>query len=434
MRVGVLCGMDYDEDSNIFDGIPAFDEIPDTAGESGSSSAGTLPFFPRAALEEMSREQLYSYIVDLQKQCSSMESENNFLSWEFRDYQENLTYFSRAAKLAHELNSADINDIARMGIEDIRLYFSCNYAALFLYDLEHTRFELFRSTRPEVEKELTVGRETFLSNLFANYAYPFVVTFSADHATISLDNGDVVETGVSDAWHRALGKKALVFPLRIKQGESIDPLTLGGLIIGDARRELEVRDAEIATFFADLLSSGLYNAKLLKKLNDLTIIDPLTQLYNRRHLINQLSSAMIQSSRQGHPLSVVMIDIDFFKRFNDQYGHICGDEVLRSVAGVIKNGIRTGVDVPARYGGEEFVLVMPFTDLHTAVHVANRIRSAVKDAVVRFEGKDLNVTCSFGVAQYVAGESLEHLIDRADDALYSAKKNGRDQVVSVEAS
>ncbi len=140
---------------------------------------------------------------------------------------------------------------------------------------------------------------------------------------------------------------------------------------------------------------------------------------------------MSLADRHSHDLSIVMLDIDYFKVFNDTYGHIYGDEVLREVAALLKNGLRTGGDVPARFGGEEFLLVMPYTALETAVEVAERLRRAIRDHRIRFAHVDLGVTCSFGVAQYVSGESLERFIDRADTALYQAKNGGRDQVVAA---
>lgn len=127
-----------------------------------------------------------------------------------------------------------------------------------------------------------------------------------------------------------------------------------------------------------------------------------------------------------------MADIDNFKRFNDCYGHICGDEVLRNMATALRSGIRAGVDVPARYGGEEFVLVMPFTDLNMAMEVTNRIRKQIEGNRVIFENRELSVTCSFGVAEYQDGESLEKLVNRADAALYHAKKMGRNRVCAAE--
>ncbi len=183
--------------------------------------------------------------------------------------------------------------------------------------------------------------------------------------------------------------------------------------------------------FCELLSSGLHNAQLVRTLADLAIIDPLTQIFNRRHLFERLDAAMTQARRQSHPLSVAMVDIDHFKRVNDSYGHVFGDEVLRTVADALRNSIRAGVDIPARYGGEEFLLIMPFTGLDVATDVANRIGGQIKALRVKLEGLDLSVTCSFGVAEYAAGESQEQLLNRADSALYRAKKTGRDRVCAA---
>lgn len=425
--------MDFEESSNLFEGVPALDDA-DLVRDEVSAADETAIFHEKWMLERMSKEELISYIEDLHSHYRNMEQDVSFLSWEFRDYQDNLTYFSRAARLAHKLNASDLDTIAEIATQEVPHYFRCGYAALFLYNFERMRFELFRSSAPATEEGMQIGRDNFLVRLLTSCSYPFIAEYVEGCGIVETDSGKTLLSEVPESWVATLGDRALIFPLRVKQSDSLEPLTLGGLIIGNARRGLEAKDAEISVIFADLISSSLYNAQLLQKLNDLTIIDPLTQIYNRRHLINQLGNAMIQAYRQGHPLSVAMIDIDHFKRFNDQYGHICGDEVLREVAATLKSGIRAGVDVPARYGGEEFVLVMPFTDLDTAVEVANRIRQSVKRSKVVFEGRELSVTCSFGVAEYVTGESLERFVDRADASLYQAKTNGRDRVCAAAAS
>ncbi len=421
--------MDFDDNSNLFEDVPTPD-AEDAASEGRQDGSATAVLHERDLLERMDKEDLLSYIDDLHQHYQSMERDVSFLSWEFREYQDNLTFFSRAARLAHKLNASDLDTIADIATQEIQHYFRCGYAALFLYSLERMRFELCRSSAPATDADMMVGRENFLVKLFTGSSYPFIAEYHADRKVIELDNGKSIITEVPMSWVRILGGKALVFPLRVKQPDSLEPLMLGGLIVGNARRELEAKDAEVSVIFSDLISSSLYNAQLLQKLNDLTIIDPLTQIYNRRHLINQLGNAMIQAHRQGHPLSIAMVDIDFFKPFNDQYGHICGDEVLREVAGALKSGIRAGVDVPARYGGEEFVLVLPFTSLDRAEEVANRIRKTIGELRVPFEGRELSVTCSFGVAALIQGESLERFIDRADAALYQAKKQGRNRVVA----
>ena len=422
--------MDPTDSSDIFAGVPPLELLDADDGDEGAV-ARSFSLYSQAELERMSREDLLTHVDALQRICGQLDGENKFLDWEFRDVQKSLTYFSRAAKLAHKLNASDLDTIIDLAVSEVPQYFGCQYASLFLYNLENMRFELSRSTGGSDCMRLTCGRDSILSKLFTSRPDPYIAKMDPVANCVEFDDGETYACDIPEGWSECLDTRILVFPLRVKQQDSMEPLTLGGLVLGGAQGKLGSRDAEAGQFFCDLLSSSLHNAQLVAKLNDLTIIDPLTQIYNRRHLINQLNSAMIQARRQGHPLSIAMVDIDYFKLFNDQYGHICGDEVLREVAKTLKSSIRTGVDVPARYGGEEFMLVMPFTGLDPAVDVADRIRRTIKAQKVFFEGMELSVTCSFGVAEYVSGESLEKFIDRADASLYQAKDNGRDMVCAA---
>ena len=418
--------MDPNE-SDIFVGV-----TPMGFAEADTAELARFGAFPsREELEEMPQSALVEYAETLQKQCRILDSENKFLGWEFKEFQSSLTFFSRAAKLAHQLNASELETIVNIAINEVANYFNCGFAALFIYNIDTMRFELTRASRDGVDVTLYKEQDKFLSKLFISRSEPYIADFNQKTHCLQYEDGECFDCEIPENWMEIIGARALIFPLRVKQQDSLEPLLLGGLILGAAAGKLEGRDAEAAQFFADLLSSSLHNAQLVEKLNALTIVDPLTQIYNRRHLINQLNTAMIQARRQGHDLSIAMLDIDFFKRFNDEYGHIYGDEVLREVATVLKCGIRTGVDVPARYGGEEFILVMPFTDLDTAVEVSERIRRKIKENRVSLEDKELSVTCSFGVAQYVSGESLEKFVGRADAALYQAKKEGRDRVVAA---
>lgn len=420
--------MDYGEDSDLFDGVPPLDQL--VACGSGD---GRFPFLARADLTKMGHDELVDYAVELQKQCSRMETDNNFMAWEFRDVQKSLVSFSRAAELAHEMNAASLDEIAVLATESVRNYFNCDYAAVFTYDPLQGHFELYRSTRPEMEEEFSRSGDGFLAELFLKHRDPFVMNFHDDvrGGVVTLNDGEVAEMDIPEVWRRVLGGKVLVIPLHKTDPETGEILTLGGMLLGDPSEELESREADMALFFADLFASGLHNAQLVQRLNGLIIIDPLTQLYNRRHLINVLEGARAQADDKGHALSLVMADIDLFKRFNDQYGHVIGDEVLRAVAAVLREGVRTGVDVPSRYGGEEFLLVMPFTDLDGGFAIAERLRNRIKEIRLRVGGKQLSVTCSFGVAQYEPGESIERFVDRADEALYAAKESGRDRVCAA---
>lgn len=157
--------------------------------------------------------------------------------------------------------------------------------------------------------------------------------------------------------------------------------------------------------------------------------DPLTGLANRMALFDALEK-MTDNSGESRPLSVLMLDIDHFKRVNDTFGHLIGDRVIRFVAQVLQQNTK-GRDLAARYGGEEFAVLLPDTGLEGAKAVAERIRVTVADAkLVRSDNKEPlgQITTSVGVAQYHRGEDAAEFINRADQALYASKHNGRNKV------
>jgi two-component system, cell cycle response regulator len=166
-----------------------------------------------------------------------------------------------------------------------------------------------------------------------------------------------------------------------------------------------------------------------KRLELLSITDGLTRLHNHRHFQDELARAFEESQRYQRPLSLAMIDIDFFKKFNDTHGHAVGDDVLRGAAELYQSSVRS-TDLVARYGGEEFAVMMPETMLDDAVTFAEKIRNLIATTPLKTQAGPLNVTVSIGVASVPQSriQSAKELIVAADKALYRAKKNGRNQV------
>jgi diguanylate cyclase len=163
-----------------------------------------------------------------------------------------------------------------------------------------------------------------------------------------------------------------------------------------------------------------------------SLTDPLTSLANRKYFDDSLVSAIADSRAKGEPTALLMTDIDHFKKFNDTYGHLTGDQVLRLVAVSVKQTVK-GKDTAARYGGEEFAVILPNTISADAVTVAEHIRRAVmtKELMKRSTGEYLGrVTISVGVAWLHASDTAQTLIERADACLYAAKRSGRNKVVS----
>ncbi len=161
--------------------------------------------------------------------------------------------------------------------------------------------------------------------------------------------------------------------------------------------------------------------------------DGLTGIPNRKFFDMHLRQAVMDSMATGKILSLLMVDIDFFKKFNDEHGHQIGDEVIKLVARVLQTSIK-GQDVAARYGGEEFSIILPETTIQNAVSVGEHIRKSMasRKIVRRNSGKTFgNITLSIGAAQYEAGEAMSSLIERADAALYQAKEGGRNRVMAA---
>jgi diguanylate cyclase len=160
--------------------------------------------------------------------------------------------------------------------------------------------------------------------------------------------------------------------------------------------------------------------------------DALTGLANRRALEEFVRSAQITSMETGEPLSILMIDIDHFKKFNDSFGHQVGDQVLRLVAKVLQENVR-GDDLAARYGGEELMAVLPGTAVDICAEIAERIRRRISEARLtrRATGEEISsVTVSIGIAQFRLAESAEMMIERCDRALYQAKRSGRNRTIT----
>ncbi len=161
---------------------------------------------------------------------------------------------------------------------------------------------------------------------------------------------------------------------------------------------------------------------------ELAVKDSLTGLHNRRYIASRLRQAVDSANSGGAPVSVLIADIDHFKRINDTWGHEAGDAVLKGFAQRIIDGLRA-LDLAARYGGEEFVLVMPGAGLAEAAIAADRLRSRVESSAFEIPGADpVNVTVSIGLAQLTAGEDMDSLLRRADAALYEAKTDGRNRI------
>ena len=210
------------------------------------------------------------------------------------------------------------------------------------------------------------------------------------------------------------------------------PLRSGGGMVGavflvrtDPRAHFDAADRELAITLASQVAVAIENARLFRRVRQLAEQDALTGVLNRGEFFRRAEEA---HARGG---AVIMFDVDHFKRFNDDHGHALGDEVLRRVAAAARSATRSS-DIVGRYGGEEFSVLLPGATLEDARDVGERIRGAVAQVRIASQGADLSATVSVGVAAARPGETLQHLLSRADEALYLSKRRGRN-IVTVQA-
>ncbi|QGG96593.1 sensor domain-containing diguanylate cyclase [Actinomarinicola tropica] len=213
------------------------------------------------------------------------------------------------------------------------------------------------------------------------------------------------------------------------------PLVVGARVVGALEVELvsppDEPTVEALTTLAVHTAAALESARLYSENAELARVDPLTRLANRRSFAEDLEKEAERSARYDRPLSLVMIDLDHFKRLNDNYGHPFGDRVLQSVAQAVEATVRN-VDTAYRLGGEELAVLARETDLAGAFHLAERLRAAIAEALSLDRGDPTTVTASFGVAELERDRpDTTHLVAAADAALYAAKRDGRNRVAAA---
>ena len=190
----------------------------------------------------------------------------------------------------------------------------------------------------------------------------------------------------------------------------------------------DISDCKIFDFVEDKTVSKL--KKTLSEINRLIVIDELTKCYNRRYINEKLPTDIESAKANKLPLSIAMIDIDYFKLINDKYGHLLGDLVLKDIIDVIKNNIRRKNDWIARYGGEEFLILFKDSSKEDAYNLSKRIKSVVENSIFKYDDIEINITISIGIASLTSEiDDMDKLIRKADEKLYKAKRSGRNYII-----
>jgi diguanylate cyclase (GGDEF)-like protein len=262
------------------------------------------------------------------------------------------------------------------------------------------------------------------------------------------NNDELIEKTKNLCWHVIESKETIIedeIPVEHSELSSFNmksgmliPLIIRDEVIGAVaagqvafKRNFTEADTRFITTLANQIAIAIENARMYNQMEELATKDGLTKLYNHSHFQEILANEIEKADRYDRELSLLMMDIDNFKDFNDTYGHPVGDEVLKELARLLKEEAR-GPDVVARYGGEEFVVILPETDIKGAVKMGQRLNKAIKDMVVEYDDLELKVTVSIGASVYSESKSQKDLINDSDEALYQAKDAGKDQTCSKE--
>jgi two-component system, cell cycle response regulator len=335
------------------------------------------------------------------------------------EYEKQLFDLRQLLEVSKSLNSVlDYHILLDSILFNVMAQMKVQKAGLFCKKgLDSTRFSLHRNYKGfEIEHDIdySIAEDHLLFKLFTRQYGCYTL-------------GDLHQRLGSFAGIECISALApsLLVPLKVKG--VVNGLFVVGDRIGD--EGFDVYEREYALNLAGLAAVAINNAVLF----EMTTTDMMTRLKLKHYFYTVLLERMSEAATVSQPLSVVMIDIDFFKKFNDTYGHSCGDAVLKQVARVIQSSVR-GIDLAARYGGEEFCILLPRADAERARQAAERVRTGIATTPTNYEGRSLTVTVSLGVAQYDPRRDLsgKSLIDRADRALYAAKQEGRNRVCVAE--
>ena len=320
-------------------------------------------------------------------------------------------------KLATLSNESEVRELL---LRSARHLVALEGAAVVMSDELQTRYvveECFGWATEFAQREVGLSERTWAAWVLRSAEDPYLLDDVADHGDrmpiLVLDEGSVRAASL------------LAVPLKARNR------TLGALILTGARGSFDATSHRVLGILANQAAATLSLIRDREQQKELAVRDGLTNLYNRRAFNELLVQALAREERQGGRLALILLDLDFFKKLNDTYGHPAGDAALRGTARVLVQHLRKG-DQAARYGGEEFVVILPGTDEAGALHLAERARDAIQQHRLVFEGARISLTASFGAAVWPTdGQDAEALLSSADRALYAAKQAGRNRVIAA---
>jgi len=325
-------------------------------------------------------------------------------------------FLENFARITDEIN--DLGELSRYILDSMTNTVGIRSASLYLYDEDSSEFELYAS-RGIDERDLEGIKKISVTSAFVNF-------LRDGNVYVAKENNDFSEDYDLGSIKKSFDKinVRLTLPLYYSVPLYHRKDMVGFLNLGDKADATPYtkEDMDIVNAFGRQLSACIDNAQLYSR----AIRDDLTRLYRVGYLSKRVQEEVARFNRYRRPFSFILMDIDDFKEVNDKFGHQAGDEVLKKIGSLIKNGIRK-VDIAARYGGEEFAVLMPETIKPKAYLVAERLREHIEQAFEKDE-KRFKITISVGVSECRAGMEKYQIIKEADEALYKAKREGKNRV------
>jgi len=329
--------------------------------------------------------------------------------------------FNMLSRLGQQINVLDVNKIADICIEKIPLLVDARWASLYLYDPATDELVL---TRHNQQRDLSerVRLCDVPNSLMAGAIERREVLVIKDINELKQQQGINVERANRDVYKSGT---CIVAPL-LSADRVVGVLNLTGKTTGEFFDELN--DLPAVEHLSHLMGAAIRNCQLFHEVEEQARSDSMTGFLNHRAFLEDLGQELGRIERYGNPPSVMMIDCDKFKNINDTYGHPAGDHVIREIAQLIRESIRSQ-DRPCRYGGDEFAVILLESDAKVARMVGKRLLDRIHAHAMVYGEMNVHVTLSIGICQHTAGRTTDDLVRGADEALYEAKEAGRDRVV-----
>jgi len=319
-------------------------------------------------------------------------------------------------EFSRSINILEFDNLIARIEENIGTIFQSDFFSIFLWDPENRKVRLVAKNRHDFTEsqglEIPLEATPLMEEVVTTGKIVYVCDFCGSKY-------------VTQKKHTYRDDYALGIPL-LMGDKLIGVLNLNGNSSGFFNNP----DFTYMMLGSEHITSSISNSLQYKWIQEMAITDPLTGLYNRRYFFERLHMEWDRSQRYKTKMSVVMGDVDFFKKVNDTYGHSCGDMILANTALMFRKHLRK-IDVIARYGGEEFILLLPETPKKDAWLVADRIRADMENTVHEWEGKKLSITLSMGVEDTTGDgvAQMDDLVRKVDEKLYKAKESGRNKVI-----